>query len=293
MSRIKSVIIGLLLVATGPFLTGCGALRLTYSNGSYLSWLWMDGYLDFSRAQSPDIQRRLDTWFEWHRATQLPTYMPLLAQAAAEITGPATPAVACRWADRIREQLEPAIQRGLADFAEVTPGLGDPQLRHLEKRYAKNLDELRSDYLQEDASERLREAVKRTRERAEQLYGSLDDAQLKVIRNGVAASPFKPEMWLAERQRRYKDVVQTLRKFQADKPELPARVAALKALVQRIDRSPDADYEAYQAKLSEYNCAFAAQIHNATTPAQRLKAREKLKGWEEDLRSLTAPAPGG
>jgi hypothetical protein len=43
-------------------------------------------------------------------------------------------------------------------------------------------------------------------------------------------------------------------------------------------------------KLAEYNCGLAAQIHNATTAAQRQKARDTLKGWEEDLRSLVAPA---
>jgi hypothetical protein len=43
-------------------------------------------------------------------------------------------------------------------------------------------------------------------------------------------------------------------------------------------------------KLTQYNCGFAAQIHNATTVDQRQKARERLKGWEEDLRALAAPA---
>jgi hypothetical protein len=67
-------------------------------------------------------------------------------------------------------------------------------------------------------------------------------------------------------------------------------VAALRALAARTERSPQAEYRAYQVKLAEYNCGLAAQIHNATTAAQRQKARDTLKGWEEDLRSLVAPA---
>lgn len=271
-----------------PFLTACSALRLGYANGSTLAWIWVDGYFDFSRAQSPEVQKTLDAWFAWHRGTQLLPYAALLASAQAEITEPATPAAACRWAERIREQLEPALQRATADFAELVPGLGEPQLRHLERRYAKIIDEMRSDYLQPGAEERLQESVKRTETRAEQLYGSLGDAQMKVIRAGVAASPFNPELWLAERQRRQRDVLQTLRKLQADKAELPQRVAALRGLVDRTERSPQAEYRAYQLKLTDYNCAFAAQIHNATTPAQRQKARDRLKGWEEDARSLAA-----
>jgi hypothetical protein len=59
-------------------------------------------------------------------------------------------------------------------------------------------------------------------------------------------------------------------------------------LVARLERSPDAEYRAYQLRLGEYNCAFAAQLHNATTPTQRRQARDTLKGWENDLKSLIA-----
>jgi hypothetical protein len=60
-------------------------------------------------------------------------------------------------------------------------------------------------------------------------------------------------------------------------------------LVERSERSPDAAYRDYQRRLTDYNCAFAARIHNATTPAQRQKAKATLKGWEDDLRSIIAP----
>jgi len=276
------------MLLTGPFLTGCSALRLGYANGSTLAWIWIDGYFDFSRAQSPDVQKKLDNWFAWHRGSQLPAYAALLAAAQADISEPTTAAAACRWAERIREQLDPALQRATADFAELVPGMGEPQLRHLERRYAKIIDEMRGDYLQPDAADRLQESVKRTEKRAEQLYGALDEAQLKVLRAGVAASPFNPELWLVERQRRQRDVLQTLRKLQADKADLAQRTAALRVLLDRTERSPNAEYRAYQVKLTDYNCAFAAQIHNATTAAQRQKARDKLKGWEEDARSLSA-----
>ncbi len=52
--------------------------------------------------------------------------------------------------------------------------------------------------------------------------------------------------------------------------------------------SPDERYRAYSAQLTSYNCDFAAQLHNRTTPAQRQQAVEKFKGWEADLRALVA-----
>ena len=45
----------------------------------------------------------------------------------------------------------------------------------------------------------------------------------------------------------------------------------------------------------EFNCAFAATLHNSTTAAQRRIAAAKLAGWAADLRYLAAaggePAP--
>ncbi|MDP1647660.1 MAG: DUF6279 family lipoprotein [Rubrivivax sp.] len=285
MSLVKSAIIGWLAFA----LMGCSAVRLGYNNGSLLAWWWLDGYVDFSREQSPLARQGIERWFEWHRATQLADYAALLADALAHMPEPATPAQACRWQARVRDALDPALDRAVELAAGLVPGLGEAQLRHLEQRYAKGNDEMRSDFLQPDPAVRGRESVKRTVERAERLYGRLEEAQRGVIEAGVAASPFDPEMWLAERQRRQRDTVQMLRRLLAERADRDQRLAAMRMLALRTERSPDPDYRAYQLKLAEYNCAFAARIHNATTPAQRQQARDTLKGWEDDLRALIAP----
>ena len=293
MSRIKTLIIGLLLLVLGPAFTGCSALRLGYANGPQLGWWWIDNYFDFSREQAPQVKRAMDDWFAWHRATQLPEYAALLASARQQIGEPTTPDAACRWQERVREQLEPALGRAITEFAALVPRLGDAQYGHLERRYLKLNDEMRADFLQPDSAERQRESVKRAVERAERVYGRLDEPQRRVIAAGIEASPFNPDLWLTERQRRQRDVLQTLRRLNTERADTDQRVAALRALVQRTERSPNPDYRAYQARLGSYNCAFAAQIHNATTPAQRQQARETIKGWEDDIRSLTAPRPGG
>ena len=277
-----------LMVLLLPALSGCSALRLGYANGPQLAWWWIDGYFDFHREQAPQVKQALDKWFDWHRSSQLPDYVALLASARQQVLEPATPALVCRWQDRVREQFEPALARASADFADIVPGLGEAQFRHLEQKYAKLVDEMRADFLQADAAERQRESVKRAVERAERVYGSVDEAQLRVVTAGVLASPFTPELWLAERQRRQRDTLQVLRRLVTERSDRDQRMAALRALVQRTERSPNPEYRAYQLKLRDYNCALAAQIHNATTPAQRQKARDSLKGWEDDLKSLTA-----
>ncbi len=277
------------MLLAGSLLTGCSALRLGYANGPQLAWWWIDGYFDFPSAQAGPVKRGIERWFEWHRGSQLPEYAALLAAAQAQVLEPTTPALACQWQGRVRAAAEPALQRAITEFAEVVPGLGEAQFRHLEQKHAKLIDDMRDEFLQPDAAERQRASVERAVERAERVYGRLAEPQRRVIAQGVAASPFDPELWLKERQRRQRDTATTLRRLVADKADRDTRVAALRALVERSERSPDAAYRTYQQRLGEYNCALAAQIHNATTPAQRQKARDNLKGWEDDLRSLLAP----
>jgi hypothetical protein len=284
----KALIIGVALW----LLSGCTAIRLGYNNGPQLAWWWLDSYVDFNRDQAPVAREAIDRWFEWHRSSQLPEYTAFLAAAQKAVVAPTTAAEVCRWQAAVRDKLEPSIDRALVLAADVLPAMGEAQWKHIEQRYAKGMDEMREDFLQPDPAERQKQTLKRARERAEQFYGKLDDAQLRVIAAGVAASPFDAQIWLAERQRRHRDTMQTLRRLGAEKADRDQRLAALRALAERMERSSNPDYRTYQQGLAEYNCKLAAQIHNAAAPAQRQRARDKLKGWEDDMRALMALSPG-
>lgn len=288
----RAAIIGTLAALLALLLGGCSALRVAYNTGPQLAWWWLDGYADFSREQAPQVKASIDRWFEWHRQTQLPGYAALLATAQSRIGEPLTPVAVCQWNDRLADALAPALSRALEQAAELVPGLGEAQLRHMQQRYAKNLDEMRDEYLQPDPAERLAASVKRTLTRAEQLYGRLDDAQRKVIVEGVAASPFDAQGWMEERKRRQRDTLGTLRRLLAERADRDQRIAALRALADRSQRSPDPAYRAYQQRLTDYNCAFVARLHNATTPTQRQRARANLKEWEDDLRAVINGATG-
>jgi hypothetical protein len=277
-----------LAVALLWLLTGCSTLRVAYDTGPTLAWWWIDGYADFSGDQAARVKDGIRFWFSWHRTTQLPDYAVWLAGPRSKIGDSITPAQACRWFEEGRRLLDPALDRAWVTAAAWVPGLTDAQFRHIEKRYAKGIDEMRSDFLQPDPAERQAAAMKRTLERLEMVYGRLDDAQLKLVADGIKASPFDPDAWLAERLRRQRDTLQTLRRLVADKADNDRVVAALRALAERSERSPEAAYRAYQQRLTDYNCAFTARIHNATTTAQRQTARDRLKGWEDDLRALAS-----
>lgn len=280
------IIVALLLVSA--VLAGCSAVRFGYNQAPELLFWWLDGYADFDDAQSVLARDRIARWFAWHRRTQLPDYAALLARMQADVLADTTPDRACRWWAELRERGERAAERSLPYAAELITTLRPTQIQHVERRYARSNDEFRSDFLDKDPARRIERSVDRTLERAEFVYGTLDERQRELVARLVAASPFDADAWYAERVRRQQDVLNLLRRLSEVPADRDAPLAALRAQVERLTRSPREPYRRYQEKLETYNCAFAATLHNATTPAQRQAAAAKFKGWEADFRALAA-----
>jgi hypothetical protein len=273
---------------------GCSALRIGYSAVPDLVYWWLDGYADFSGEQSVRVRAAIARWYAWNRRTQLSDYAALLVRAQAEVLVDTTPARACEWQAELTRRALTAFDEAAPAVATLMLTITPQQIQHIEHRYAKTNAEYRDDFLQRDAAKRSEAALKRIVDRAEMLYGSLDDAQRARIVEGLARSPFDADTWLAERRQRQQDMIQLLRRLTRDEATPDQAQAALHAYVERMQRSPREPYRRYAERLTEYNCAFAARVHNATTPAQRRVAAQRLAGWEADLRALSAlPDPAG
>lgn len=280
------IIVALLLVS--GVLAGCSAVRFGYNQGPELLFWWLDGYADFEDTQARQVRGHLGDWFAWHRRTQLPDYASLLARAQADVLSDTTPDRICRWFAELRQRGEVAADQALPLAAEVLTTLKPAQIQHIERRQARVNEEFRSDYLDKDPARRLERSVDRAIERIEFLYGSLDDRQRALVARLVGSSPFDAEAWYAERVQRQQEALQTIRRLAGTGVDRDTAVAAMRAYGERMARSPREGYRRYQEKLESYNCAFAATLHNATTPAQRQAAANRLKGWEADFRALAA-----
>jgi hypothetical protein len=182
------------------------------------------------------------------------------------------------------------LEHGVPAAADLMLTISVRQIQHIERRYTKANEEFRDDFLQGDPVKRRKASIERAIERAELLYGKLDDAQREQVARSVTQSPFDADLWFAERKRRQQDALQMLRRIAAEGASRDEAQAALRAYMERTVRSPREEYRRYSEKLSDYNCAFAAKLHNTTSPLQRQAAAQKLKGWEADLRSLVGSA---
>lgn len=285
MFRNRAWMMGLVL----PWLVGCSSVRLTYSQGPTLAYWWLDGYTDFSSEQAPRVKSALDEWFKWHRATQLTDYAAQLVAAQRLAVDNITPGQVCRFVQVAELRFARAFEPAVAPTAEIVRAFSPAQIRHLEQRYNKGNDEWQRDHLQRTVADRREAAQKRWVDRAESIYGTLDDAQRALVATGLEQSPYDPKAWLDERRARQQDTLRTLRQLLADRADQASTEAALRALSVHLVDSPRADYRALKDRADQAQCALVAQLHNTTSAAQRQRAVRQLKSWEDDLRALAGP----
>jgi hypothetical protein len=279
-------IIGALLLL--PLLAGCSAIKLGYNGLPDLAYWWLDGYFDFTEAQTPLVRGELGRLHAWHRAQELPRLADVLARMEQLAAGPVTPAQACDFAAEVEARLAGVASQAEPAAAALALVLEPRQLRHLERKYRGNNADWRRNWIDVAPDERSTKRYEQALDRAESIYGRLDEPQRAVLRQWAERSPFDALRVLAERQRRQQDLLQTLRRLQEAADDPAGARSALREYVARVQRSPDADYRRYRDEVLQDACGTFASLHQSTTPAQREQAARRLRAYQRDLRELAA-----
>jgi hypothetical protein len=275
--------IALLLAAV---VAGCSAVKLGYNNAPSLGYWWLDSYLDFNEAQSHQVRTDLDALQAWHRQSELPLIANTLERLQRQAPANVTPDQLCEVYSDFKPRFQAVLDQTEPKIAALAPTLKPDQLEHLARQLEKRSVKWREEWQEGTATERAARRVKQMVERAEMLYGRLEEPQLAILRASVAASAFDTAVSHRESLRRHQDTVQTLRQLQsAPMPDGRAR-AEVRGLLSRSTQSPDPSYRSYQDKLIQENCRTFATLHNSTTAAQRVALVERLKNYETDARTL-------
>ena len=287
---VRRSIIGALAAVLVVATAGCSLVKIGYGQASSLAYRWLDRYADFDNEQSLRVRAALDDTLAWHRRTQLPDYVQLLARAEAEVAADSTPERMCAWAGELRSRIEPVLQQLAPTVADVARTLSPAQVAHIEKRFAESNDEYRDDRLQRNAQHRLKAEVKREVERAEMLYGRLDPAQRDRVARSVATSPYDSEVAYAERKERQADVLTLVRRLREANSGGDDAIALVRAYLGTLDRSPREGYRRYSERVVAHRCALASELHNSASAAQRREAAKRLAGYRADARDLMGDA---
>jgi len=275
-------------LALASLLGACSVVKLAYNQAPELAYLQLDGYFDFNDAQTSRIKDELVKVQRWHRSTQLPAYAGFLDKWQTLLPGELDEAKVCGAADEVRAVLLAVSSRAEPIVAELAPTLEPQQLTFLQRKFSKLNREYHSDFLEGTPAARLDRRVKKAVNRAEMMYGTLEEKQLQVLRRHIAQSVFDATISLAEHQRRQQDALQTLAQITGGQAT-PLQVrASVRGYFDRSANSPNPAYRAYQEKLTRDNCKTLALLHNSTTAAQRAKAVENAGAYARNFRILAA-----
>jgi hypothetical protein len=276
------------ILVAALLLTGCSTLALVYNRAPTLAFWQIDDYLDLDKSQAPGIRAAIRTWFAWHRAEEVPRYAKLVSSLRAEVMAPASAARICAVNDELRDAFNRALARALPALPALAHTLSARQRAHLARRYAESNAELRETYLDGSPEARRARTLERALDAARDFYGRLDASQRQLIADGIAASPYDPSRWLAERETRQQEMLALLARIAASEPARRNEVASegFTRYAANLAHSPRQPYRDYLASLTRYNCEFIARVHASTSTRQRARAARRLEGWERDLTAI-------
>ena len=291
-------IIGAALLVAG--LQGCGALRLAYNQAPLATYWYLDDYIDFNAAQRSLMKTALNDIHDWHRQTQLPLYIETLQKLQSHMPTDISATQACDLYAEVQERLLVSFEgmagrltMGQASGMQVIVSLDTAQLSHLEKKFAKNNAKYRKDFVDGPAAKMHEKRLDQAISRAEMLYGNLTHKQEALLDARLDESGFDGNTAYAERLRRQQDLLQTLRLLTRTPAstmpthmDAPNAANSLVSVLTNMAISPDLSYRNYSQKTRLQFCQTFADLHNSMSPEQRLKALDKLRGYEQDLRVL-------
>ena len=287
---VRSVpIIGALLAALT--LVGCSAVRLGYNNAPMLSYWWLDGYFDFDGEQSLRIKADLQTVQDWHRKEELPLLIQSLKDLQAMAPKPVTAAQVCQMVDALQVRIRLPLERVAPSIAAIAPTLQAAQIDHIARAFDKRDKKWREEWLDGTPGERTDRRVKQIVERAESFYGTLEPAQIGVIRAHIETSTFDGPRQQKEMLRREQDSIQVLNSLRTTRVPPAQATADIRSLLERTLKAPDPAFRQYIEQITNESCTTMADLHNSSTSAQRVRLLKALRDYEGDARALFSQNP--
>ena len=284
-SRLGGIIVAVLLTLA---LGACSAIKLGYNNLPDLAYWWLDGYVDFSDEQTPQVRLELERLHAWHRAEELPRFADMLGRMEQLVPGSISQQQACGFLAEIQGRLNLVADRAEPAVVALAATLGPRQLRHLERKQRRNVDKWREDWVDVPVAKQHDKRFDEMLERSEMIYGRLDGPQRAVLRQGLEKSIFDPQRILVDRQRRQQDLLQTLKRASEPGTSAADVRSLMRGYLDRAQHSPDPGYRAWQESLLQESCRIFSLVHESTTPAQRDQAVRRLRAYQRDLRELSA-----
>jgi hypothetical protein len=274
----------LVLCALSLSLLSACASRFVYNRLDWLSRYYVSSQVTLDESQSRALEANLDSFFAWHRRSELPRYASFLDRMANDATRPVS-----------LEQLE-AGQREVQSFmrdsvSHVAPaaarwldGLRPAQVDELFTSFAEKERKARAEKCAGTPADRRSRSAREFTDRVEDWTGHLDRAQRGLISARYAAlrTDECDELMARERSRvEFRALVDRYR----SRPEFAERIADF---LLHPENRPDVAYrDAHEADRARF-LRLLADVNHSLTPEQRAHTVAQLRLYAREMRGLAA-----
>ena len=274
------------MVLIASLVTSCSLIQTTYNNAPVLTIFWLDDYFSFTQAQNLALKPALQKLHQWHRQTQLSSYIKLLKSMQTSLANQQVSAdEVCVRLDEVKLKIHTLQLESIPIIVEMAPQLSAKQLTRFQIKLAERAEKWKTDFWQETKQEQVAERLEKAEDFVEKIYGSLSDAQLTLLKQRLIEANINPAISYKEIERRNEDALSIVSGLQNPKLNPDEKTQLVKAGFDRIQKSPNQTYQTYVKALTNHTCQTISDLHASTNDKQKLHA----KNWLDDyIAQITA-----
>ena len=277
----------LVIILISSLISSCSLVKTTYNSAPTLVIWWLDDYFSFNQAQNLTLKPALEKLHNWHRQSQLPTYITLLQDMQTSFAkDQISAAEACEKIDAIKLSIRTMQIESIPIIVEIAPLLSDIQLQRFQQKLDKRSEKWKAEWWQISKQEQLKARLEKTEDFAEKVYGRLSEAQLIKLKQRLTQADINPEISYKEILRRNDDAFKILTELQNSALSLDEKSQLVKAGFDRIQKSPNPTYQTYADNLANHTCEIIADLHASTSAKQKLHAKNWLQDYIVQLTAL-------
>jgi hypothetical protein len=285
------------LLTAALLLVGCSAARLAYNNATSLASWYLSDYVDFNEEQSAALRTRLDTFFAWHRKTELPEILRLLKDTSSTMDRDLTTDEIANTYKAVRARYEAAAKKALPDTVAMLNSLSEEQVTQIDRRFSKD-NAKRAKTLTKSAAERTQTRGERMQKEAKEWCGTLTNEQQQILTDfnkSLTDIDSALDLDSKYRQQEFLRLVRANRQpnvtVALTASESPSHVAMEKGLRRIMFDQASWRKPELQAELKtreRLTAEMIVQFYKTMTPAQRAKAKQRITGYMADVTTLIA-----
>jgi len=281
----------LAIAALAALLLACSAARIGYNNGEMITYWWLNSYVDFESEQKPWVKSHIDELFAWHRKTQLQQYVKLISRLQRADFSKITKADLLVDYDEGRKSINAIVDRAAPELADLALSLRAEQIDNIREKLDKNNDKFRKDYLRGSVRDRQEFRYKRMMKQARYWFGDFSREQEEKLRALSDARPLNNELQMADRLQSQKELIDMLKKIQAQKPGKEATAQMIRQYItSAMEHFGNRQYQAFFEQSNAANASLVAEMMHMATPKQQRHFINTLQDWVTDFNRLMAKA---